>query len=781
MRTIDLCGEWDVRKIGAKKKFLGFVPGCVHTDLMKANEIGPPIRTEDFEANRWVCQTEWEYEKCFSCADISEFDSVVLRMEGVLGDAVVSLNDETLGSIGNPFEMVEFPIREKLVSGRNLLRLRFKTAEQFAAKNPECARRTETSYTGEIHPPSPTIGITRKVQILFFSKVRILSMSHTLSRTANASRFPLSVDVHTKSFQPNRSYILLVRCCHRGTILDEVRVPLTASSTSVQLNITNALEWWPTGMGEQPLYELTADVISEKTCHDHVSKRFGFCVCKITEPDLASTLHHNILCNGTPLFLKGGSWVALDIYPGHISRIHYARIIKSLAIANFNCLRVWAGIGYEREEFYDLCDEYGITVIQDFPLTKYHTRKPNAETLASFERELRANVLRISSHVCLIGWVIGESENIAPQYVKIIQRVVPELDHQHPIFQAHTHIPLSSADIPEFTKIPPSYPMPSEVCKYLSETERNSNSVQNRLHIFPTDGGKLIFSEYFSNFLLPSNFECCVWLSQIQEGVLMKEQLERLRVSKPNLNGFIGWHVNSPWASCNLSTMDNGGRWKACQYFARRFFSLLTCHPEYLQKEGIVRLVAFNDQSVPFAGTVRWRLTTLTGELVAEGNKTVELPPASHDMVSHIRVSNAIARYGAENLFLWFYLDDATGQQVLWNYQRLCTWRELKTQPPHLHVQIRCINENSFQVRLTPRAPAFWVWLSMVGMEAKFDDNFLCIEAGHTVLIRVTPETRIRMEQFKQSLRIGTLRDTCRNQALLLEEFPIRKQSQGHV
>lgn len=775
MRVIDLCGEWDVRKTGTKKKFLGLVPGCIHADLIKANEIKFPTLAEHFNENRWVGQTEWEYEKSFFCSDFSEFDCVVLRFEGVTGEAQIFLNEEKLGSVCNPFETIEFSVREKLILGRNVLRLQFGTAERFAAKKPECVRRIETSSSGNIHPPSPTIGITRKVQLLFFSKVRILSVRHTLSRSPNTSRFLLSVDIHTEIFQPDRPYSLLVRGCRRGSILAEVRVPLKSPHSSVQLRTANALEWSPAGMGEQPLYELTVDVIADKSCLDHVSTRFGFCVCKVAEPELASTVRHNILCNEMPIFLKGGSWVPLDIYPAHLSRIHYARLIQSFAVANFNCLRVWAGMGYERDEFYDLCDEYGITVIQDFPLTRYHTQKPDAETLASFERELCANVLRISRHTCLIGWVIGESENIAREYVKVVQRVVPALDGQHPIFNARTHSPLSTADIFGFDRLPPSYPMPIEVGKYLPETDRNTNSVQNQFHIFPPDGGKVMFSEYFSNFLLPSNFECSVWLSQIQQGVMMKEQLERLRTSRPALNGFVGWHVNSPWASCNLSTIDHGGRWKSGQYFARRFFSLLTCHPEYQEKDGIVKLVAFNDKSESFTGTVRWRLTTLSGELVSEGNKAVELPPTSHVMVSRIGVASAISRYGAENIFLWFYLDDAAGQQVLWNYQRFCTWRELKTQPPHLHVQIRCINENSFQIRLTPRAPAFWIWLSMVGMEAKFDDNFLCLEAGHTVLIRVTPETRIRMEQFKQALRIGTLRDTFRNQALLPEVFPVRR------
>lgn len=107
------------------------------------------------------------------------------------------------------------------------------------------------------------------------------------------------------------------------------------------------------------MYELYISITYDKNKTLFSSSKFGIRTVKL---DLSKTdeknRRFNFNVNGASVFCKGVNWVPADSVYTRVSYEKYETLIKE-AEANFNMLRVWGGV-YERDEFYDMCDKYGI-------------------------------------------------------------------------------------------------------------------------------------------------------------------------------------------------------------------------------------------------------------------------------------------------------------------------------------------------------------------------------------------------------------------------------------
>jgi len=777
MRRIDLSGEWSVRKEGSKKIIPAQVPGCVHADLLTALEIENPFPRTNLEKVREVAAGEWIYEKLFVSEDFSAFDSVVLRFDGLDTCATISLNDAVLGKTSNVFEAVEFEVKSIIQPGKNKLTVAFAPADSAKTRNAfGIIRRQASSALGVWQPQSPTVGIWRGVSVLAFFKVRVKDV---LIRQdfSSAGIVGLDVAVVSERYDPGIHLEILVRVCYKGNILHEARDILDKDQTTLHLNIKNPQLWWPAGLGEQPLYEVTVDVLAGRTCHEHISRRIGLREFRLELAEENGRPARRFFINGHPMFLKGASWMPADLYVARLTRVEYARLVKAAAVANMNCLRVWGGGVYESDAFYDLCDEYGICVWQDMMLTEAQGAKPDDAAVEAFEREAKGAVLRVRHHPCVVLWCGGDAgkRGIDPAYDKASARVTQTLDPDRPYLPPVAHEPFSLDGDPAGQALP-SYPEPRIVAGYLNEDERNISHPTCMYHVTPADGAKRVYGAFLDRFLLPSGFENALWLSQIQQGLAVKSQITQVRTGEDPAAGFIFWHFNDCWPGCSASSVDYEGRWKALHYMARRFFSPLTLWGRYRADAGSADVFVVNDGVKPFKGEIQWRMTQMEGSVVAEGTKKVSVAPASREKPAAVKAADALRKFGASNLLLWLYLLDEQGNQLAWNIVPFCEWRELNSQPPRMRAEIRNWDDNSFSVILTSHHPALWVWISLEGMDARYDDNFFCLEPEKPFRVRITPATRIKLDQFRQRIRIGSLRDTWQEKRNLMQMMAAAKK-----
>ena len=181
-------------------------------------------------------------------------------------------------------------------------------------------------------------------------------------------------------------------------------MPEGSSSTSMQLVATaeQIRLWWPNGMGEQSMYNVTGKSGADEV---ETSRRMGFRVFAFvtsndTDPayaeankDADGTVMHGMFfrVNGAAMYARGANMIPMDELEGRLDGLAHRYVVKSSAEASMNTLRVWGGGMFLPREFYDSCDDYGVLVYHDM---QYAGALPRAT--ATQDRELRHQIRRLS-------------------------------------------------------------------------------------------------------------------------------------------------------------------------------------------------------------------------------------------------------------------------------------------------------------------------------------------------------------------------------------------------
>jgi len=731
MRRLDLTGEWTVRRESSKKIYKAVVPGCLHADLLAAQEIPDPFIGRNLQDVAWVAEESWTYENSFTCDDLSDFSRVLLSLEGVEGVAAVSLNGQKLGKTEALAQRSEFDVKKHVKVGKNTLSLAFEPP----------TKKVKGATSLKPAANLPTLGISGDASILAFEGVRVTDVLIQQDFSTAPAFVGIEVTVCTERFDPARHMEVLVRICYKGNTLHEARDILKKDRQSLTLKLKNAQYWWPAGMGEQPLYEVLIDIYAERSCLEHLSKRIGIRDIHVQKGKDGQV---KLVANKQAVFVKGTRWISPDLFPSRLSRMEYARLVKATVVANMNLLRLHEMSEFECNAFYDLCDEYGVLIWHD-----------------AYDVDLETNIRRVRHHAALAVWGCEDAG--------LIKRVKAE-DPGRAI------LPLELFLRKEMPSVA-SFPDLRVVQTYLPEAERNFSHPMCAYHAEEETTLPVMASSFAKHFLFPTYFENMLWLSQIQQGVLLKREWEYVRCMLGDNHGFIHGRLNDFWPQCSSSTVDYEGRWKAAHYILRKAMMPLWTTGLYSPKTKQAELFVFNDLQKPFKGELVWRLTRTQGELVAEGKKVVTLAPSTRDSVCDVALAQPLDTYGATDLFLWLELKDEKGNTASSNVVYFCEPKEWTLPHPRMRADIRIWDDNSYAVTLTSSVTVMWVWLSLEGLDARYDDNYFCLEPGKPTRIRVTPSRRIKPEQFNQLIRIGSLRDTWQEKRTLMQMVVPQKKA----
>lgn len=192
-----------------------------------------------------------------------------------------------------------------------------------------------------------------------------------------------------------------------------------------EIKISNPHLWWPNGMGDQPLYNIKFDFISEDgTKMDSEHTTFGI---RETGHYFDDNIKAQVFTvNGQKVFIKGGNWIASDALL-RLSKERYEAEIRFHAGMNMNMIRVWGGGLTERPEFYDACDRYGILIWQDLWIsgdcngewldpTKKESqarRKAYPDNHTLFLESVTDQIRMLRNHPSLYLWC-GSNETLPP-------------------------------------------------------------------------------------------------------------------------------------------------------------------------------------------------------------------------------------------------------------------------------------------------------------------------------------------------------------------------------
>ncbi len=827
MKAIDLNGNWRVRAASKKKWGAAVVPGCIHADLLAAGMIADPFFRNHEADLQWIGRETWIYERDFATPKFAPEASVVLRCDGLDTLATISINGTVVGRADNMHRTWRFDIRDHLREEANTLTIRFDSPlayiEKRQAERPLPGRHAAAEPAGRAwirkmacnfgwdwSPVLTTCGIWRNIGIEVCDDARIQAFDVRQIHGEDGS-IALAVDAAVENRGCAPPLTLTVRLNYKGSFVTEARTLLPENGRAhFHLKVRNAQRWWPNGLGEQPLYELVAELAgASRKPIDTCTRRIGLRTLRLERKADNGGESFQFVVNGVPFFAKGASWIPPDALITRPSRVEYARLAKAVSVANMNMLRVWGGSIYEQDWFYDLCDEYGICVWQDFMFACSTYPTFDADWMATVRVEAEQNITRLRHHACLALWcgnngiekgLVGEDwserQMSWSDYARLFDDLLPSLvsaldpDRDYWPGSPHSSLPGKRTDPNDpgsgdahlwsvWHERQPiqhyrtsghrfcsefgfqSFPEPRIVSSFAPAEDRHIDApILN--HHQRCVGGHAIIREYLaSDFPAPKDFESTLWLSQIQQGYAMKMAVEHWRRKRPHCMGALYWQLNDCCPAVSWSSLDHEGNWKASHYFARKFFAPILVSAVEDPAAGVVEVFVHNDLRQTFKGTLQWRIGDTQGRIMRETGCPLAIDPGTVRRLGVLKMGDLLEKLTPQKLVVWLSIIADDGYVLSSNCRIFAKPKEMQIVKPDIQVEIRPWDDHCYAVTLTAERPAFWSWLEVKGCNAKFDDNFMHLSPGLPVRIRATPARNMKIDEFREALCIRSLWDTC--------------------
>jgi beta-mannosidase len=436
-RRIDLCGTWKLRwtdyqrgdkltrlcqpRPDLSRAFDAQVPGEVHLDLKRAGLIGEPTEALGFLSSRWVEEMVWNYLRPFKAPALKPGERAWLIFETLDLAAVVFLNGREIGRHANAFHPFRIDVTAELKPGENQLLVSLEAGLYHGAEKPTTGyggpenalskrhwlRTVQSSFGWDWSNRLGNVGIRGRVALEIASDLRCDPMVATATLSDDLASGSVRIRIPVEGLRDKPFKVTLyarMAGAARGTELP-VDIKPGAQVVETVLPVDRPDLWWPAGHGAQPLYAVKAVLRAENRTLASFSRRVGFRHVRVCQdPHPVKGRYFKLEVNRKPIFIKGGNWVPADPIPARIGPDRYAALVELALGAHFNLLRIWGGGLYESDTLYDLCDEKGILLWQEFIFAC--SRYPVTDTAftQSVKTEAVFQVRRLAHHPSLVVW-----------------------------------------------------------------------------------------------------------------------------------------------------------------------------------------------------------------------------------------------------------------------------------------------------------------------------------------------------------------------------------------
>ena len=382
---ISLNEGWTFRHAQRSESYPAEVPGVVHLDLLRNELIADPFWGTNEADLQWIGKVGWEYRNEFRvAADLLRRKNLEVVFDGLDTYADVFLNGERVLEADNMYRWWRIPVGGKLRHGTNELRVvfhspiardlhrvgeegyRLPAANDKEEQTSPYTRKAPYSFGWDWGPRFVTSGIWKPVRLEAWDDARLVDVFvRQVELGPERARLEADVEILSDRRRPLPAAITIsVGGVEAATA--QVRLPPGTAVHKIPFEIEDPELWWPNGLGEQPLYAVATRLALGGETVDEDTTRIGLRTIELRrEPDEWGKSFEFVV-NGVPVFAKGANWIPADSFLPRITRERYEDLLGSAKRANMNMLRVWAGGIYENEDFFDIADEMGLLVWEDF-------------------------------------------------------------------------------------------------------------------------------------------------------------------------------------------------------------------------------------------------------------------------------------------------------------------------------------------------------------------------------------------------------------------------------
>lgn len=788
------------------------LPGDVHSALIAADVIPDPYFGNNEQEVMWVSETPWAVTTRFYADDDMRGGFLTLTLSEVDCIATIKLNGEIIGETDNQFIRHDFDVTGKIRDGENELSILFAVARD-TAKNRHAAHPFEIPYAVTNQPYMAHINFIRKTACHGGWDWGICLMPTGVYGTMSLRRSRLarldSVQVD-QSHSKDKCVLTIKTHIHAfasGVIdlhhlMDDQTVGATHDIVAGNnvltdtITINNPDLWWPAGQGAQPLYTLKTNLDGEKQ-----SRKIGLRHLEwIVEKD---EIDHNFKCrvNGRDITMLGANWIPADALPARITTEVVEDLLDSAVAANMNMLRVWGGGQYEPDYFYDMCDEKGLLIWQDFMFACMPYPSDTA-FLKSIETEITQQVRRLSHHASIALWcgdneVIGslnwfdETRNNRDRFVAnydrlstVLSTIVADEDPNRRFwpsspslgymdFSDGWHIDTrgdihywdvwhSAKPFEAYRTVNPrfasefgfqSFTSMNVIETFTEPQDRNPSSPVMETHQRNEGGNARILETMCRYFRFPKDFEQMVFLSQVQQGLAIKTAIEYWRATKPRCMGTLYWQINDTWPVASWASLDYGGQWKPLHYMAKRFFRSQSVVA--IPDDETIFIKGVNDAPQSVAVDLEVLAVSINGgtRVVHKDNHTLPTDKA-------MKLANLALADLSDDEFLYLVWRDTDGAVMGAGdfFPKAYKYFDI----PHAEIKSEWTEKDGIAyLKLTTDKPAFFV-TAQCQTPGYFSDNAVTLLPDQPVELSFTPrnDAEVDVPRLAKELHIHHLRQT---------------------
>ena len=816
------------------------VPGNIHLDLLENGIIEDPYYRLNEHDLQWIDKNDWLYKTSFSISQL-EFDkkNSCLEFSGLDTYAKVYVNDSLLLISDNMFRSYIVDVKDFLKLGSNDLQILFESPINKGIEKREklgyypTISANDLSEIGKVQgnqkvsvysrkagyhfgwdwgPRLVTSGIWKPITYQTWNNFKINDMYIQQDLQKDNVVLNTSAEISfDKDYIGNELFIeAVVSKDNHDISRNKIKIiaDKNINTYNIPVEIMNPKLWWPNGMGEQYLYDLNISIFDEHSI-DSKSLKTGIRTIELVrEPDSIGTSFY-FKVNGHPVFMKGANYIPQDAFLARPTNQHYKHILTSAKKANMNMIRVWGGGVYESNYFYELCDEMGLLVWQDF-MFACAMYPGNKHFLNNVKQEAIDNIKRIRNHTSLAlwcgnnevltawenwGWKELEAKNqskeiadtIFKAYDDIFHKILPETVSE--MDPATSYWPSSpGSDFGKIQKMESgnahfwwvwwgkksfdsyndsiprfmaefgfqSFPELNSVAKYTLPNDYDMYSDVMKSHQRSSIGNETIEEYMVRDYNKPNDFEQLLYVSQLLQAYGIKIGIEAHRRNRHRCMGSLYWQLNDCWPVASWSGIDYYGKWKALHYTVKDAFKnyLISCE----EKNDSLNIYIVSDSLKSLDSKLIIRLIDFKGNELFKWNKNLLVEANSSKSIFKISKNAILNISDLDDCLLTFELFDLKDNIIADNIKYLLPFKDLDLPAPNLDYSIS-ESDNSFIIKLKTDVLAKNIFLISDSKE-NFTNNFFDLLPNESIEIEIKKETGQDLPSFNKSFKIMTLDQT---------------------
>jgi len=835
-QQMEISDNWQFKQTDKNDWLAAKVPGTVHTDLMDNKLIEDPYYRLNEKSIQWIDKKDWEYKTTFDLSPQTfEKQVIELNFKGLDTYADVYLNDSLILQADNMFREWTVECKRFMKVGENHLHIvlhsptnkglellkahgyglpaindQSENGEMGTNRVSVFTRKAGYHYGWDWGPRIVTSGIWRPVVLQAWNTAKMKDIYHA-QKEVSAEKALINTQISIPAVAETKAKVKILV---NNSLSAEKEISLAVGENQVELDfsIEKPELWWSNGLGKANLQDFETQIwIGDELIQSDLKKiglRSIKLVQKNDETGEGKSFYFEL--NGVPVFMKGANYIPQDVFLPRVSPEKYEKLVQDAVNTNMNMLRVWGGGIYENDLFYELCDQNGILIWQDF-MFACSMYPGNESFLKSVEQEATDNVKRLRNHASIALWcgnneieaawgeydensgwgwkqqyTAEQRKQIWADYEKVFHEILPNTVEKYTAANQDWHSSPSagkgklasyeniSGDMhywgvwhgqhpfEDFQKYKSrfmseygfqSFPEFESVKKYTLPEDYNIESEVMASH--QRSGiGNLRIKEYMEMYYkVPTDFEQFLYVGQVLQAQGIREAIEAHRREMPYTMGTLYWQINDCWPVASWSSIDYYGRWKALQYQAKKAFENTLISVKESQNSFDVFVVS--DELENQKLKLNLKVLDFSGKEYWTNSTEVEIKANHSQSYFSTELKTTALKKGEQVLAI--ELVNSAGVVIAEKFHYFISPKGLKLPKPELELTTGK-DEKGLYVSLISKQLVKNIFLTVKENEGQFADNYFDVLPGK--VYKVYFSGKIELADFKANLNYIHLQQT---------------------